>query len=88
VDEVAAGTVRAEADAVVGAAHVGLVLGMPVDRPQLLGAVSKLAFLSVLTDTVFLVGAAHLCLVARAVLGAVRGGGTVVALRRRLKTRP
>jgi len=81
VDEVAAGAVGAEADAVVGSAHVGLVFGMTVDGPQLVGAVSKLTFFSVLAYTVFLVGAAHLCLVARAVLGV--GGG---ALRRCLKT--
>jgi len=72
---VASGAVRTEADAVVGPAHVGLVFGMAVHRSQFLGAVGKLALFAVLADAVLLVGAAHLCLVARAVLGVGGGGG-------------
>ena len=63
VDKVAAGSVGAEANTVVGAAHVGLVLGVAVHCSQLLLAVGKLAFFAVLAHTVFLEGAAHLRLV-------------------------
>ncbi len=54
VDEVAAGTVGAEADAVVGAAHVRLVLGMAVDGAQLGEPVRELALLTVLAHAVLL----------------------------------
>jgi len=63
VDKVAAGTVRAKADTVIGATHVCLELGVAVNCAQLLLAVRKLAFLAVLADTVLLEGAAHLRLV-------------------------
>ncbi len=54
VDEVAAWSVGAEADAVVGAAHVRLVLGMAVDGAQLGEPVRELALLSVLAHAVLL----------------------------------
>jgi hypothetical protein len=54
VDEVAAGSVGAEADAVVGAAHVRLVLGMAVDGAQLGEPVRELALLTVLAHAVLL----------------------------------
>ena len=63
VDIVAAGSVGAETNTVVGAAHVGLVLGMAVNCSQLLLAVGKLALFAVLANTVFLERAAHLRLV-------------------------
>ena len=51
VDKVAARPVGAEADAVVGAAHVRLVLGVPVHGPQVLAAVGKLALFAVFADS-------------------------------------
>jgi len=63
MDKVASGTVRAKSDAVVGATNVGLVLGVSVNCAQLLLAVRKLAFLSVLADTVLLEWTTHLGLV-------------------------
>ena len=50
----AAGSVGAEANAVVGATHVGLVLGVAVHGAQLGDPVGKLALLPVLADTVLL----------------------------------
>ncbi len=54
VDEVAARTIGAEADAVVGAAHVRLVLGVAVHCTQFSRTMGKLALLPVLADTVLL----------------------------------
>lgn len=65
VDEMASRPVRAEPDAVVGAAHVGLVFGVPVHGAKFVGAVRKLALFAVLALAVLLVGPAHLGLVAR-----------------------
>ena len=77
--EVAARPVRAEADAVVGATEVGLVLGVAGHGAQLLAAVRELALVPVLAGAVLLEGAAHLGLVAVGVLdlGLLlgRGGG-------------
>jgi len=64
VDEVAARTVGAEADRVVGAAQVRLVLGVAVDVAQLGVSVRELALLAVLAAAVLLVGPAQLGLVA------------------------
>ncbi len=54
VDEVAAGSVGTEADAVVCAAHVRLVLRMAVDGAQLGEPVRELALLTVLAHAVLL----------------------------------
>jgi len=64
VDEVAARTIGAEADRVVGAAQVRLVLGVAVDVAQLGVSVRELALLAVLAAAVLLVGPAQLGLVA------------------------
>ena len=80
MDEVAAGPVGAEADTVVGPAEVCLVLGMPVDRPQLVLAVGKLALFPVLAAPVLLERPAQFCLVARAAAAAA----AAAACRRRL----
>jgi len=70
VDEVAAGSVGTEADAVVCAAHVRLVLRMAVDGAQLGEPVRELALLTVLAHAVLLEGPAHFCLVSgRRLLG-------------------
>jgi hypothetical protein len=51
---VAARTIGAEADAVVRAAHVRLVLGVAVHCAQFSRTMGKLALLPVLADTVLL----------------------------------
>lgn len=69
VDEVAARAVRAEADRVVGAAQVGLVLRVPIDVAQFVVTVGELTLLAVLAAAVLLVGSAQLGLVAGRGLG-------------------
>lgn len=54
VDEVASWPIRTESGRVVGPAEICLVLGMPGDGPQLLLSMGKLAFVTVLTDSVLL----------------------------------
>jgi len=82
VNEVAAGSVGAVSIAVVGSAALCLVLGMPVDTADFVGAVRKLTLFAVTACAMLLVGAAHFRLIAGAgllLLGrrglAVRGGG-------------
>lgn len=75
VDKMTAGSVGAETDAVVGAAHVRLVLGVAVHVAQFLDAVGELALLPVLADSVLLVGTAQLCLVSGDILLLVGGVG-------------
>lgn len=67
MNEVAARSVGAEPDRVVGPAQVGLVLGVSVDGSQLVQSVSELALLSVLAGAVLLVRSAQLRLVAACV---------------------
>jgi len=67
VNEVAAGSVGAESDGMVGPTQVGLVLGVSVDGSELRQSVSELALLAVLAGTVFLVRPAQLRLVAACV---------------------
>ena len=76
VDEVAAGTIRAEAYRVKCAAQLGLVLGVTVQTSQLILTMGKLALVSVLAETVLLKGTAKFSLVARGVdvLARCRGG--------------
>ena len=64
MNEVAAGSVGAESDGVVGATQVGLVLRVSVHRPQLGVSVRELALVSVLAGSVLLVRSAQLRLVA------------------------
>jgi membrane-bound lytic murein transglycosylase len=63
VNEVAARTVRAKPDAVVGSAKVGLVLGVAIDITNLMIAMGELALIAILADAMLLEGPAHLCLV-------------------------
>lgn len=67
MDEVAAGSVRAEAGAVEGPAQFGFVLGVAGHAPQLLHAVRELALVTVLADAVLLEGPAQFGLVAAGV---------------------
>lgn len=82
VDEVAPGSIGAVSVAVVGSAALCLVLGMPVDTADFVGAVRKLTLFAITACTMLLVGAAHFRLIAGAgllLLGrrglAVWGGG-------------
>lgn len=63
VDEVAAGTVRAEANGVECATWLCLVLGVPAEASQLIQAVGKLALGAILAGPTFLIGAAEFSLV-------------------------
>lgn len=86
VDEVAAGAVGAEADAVEGAAQLRLVLGVAHQTPELVGAVRELALVAVLAGAVLLKGPAQLRLVAARVdVGGLHGlgGGGCGGRRRR-----
>lgn len=67
VDEVTAGPIRAEANGVESAAELRLVLRMAGQAPQLMDAMSKLAFVTVFAGSVLLKRAAQLCLVAAGV---------------------
>jgi len=74
VDKVAPGPVRAEPDAVVGAAEVRLVFGVTGDIANVMSAMSELAFVSVLASAVLLIGATHLSFVAVGILDPGGGG--------------
>jgi hypothetical protein len=63
VKKVATRSVGAEAGAVVGAANLGLVLGMSVDGSEFFMSVGELTFVSVFACSMLLEGAAHLRLV-------------------------
>jgi hypothetical protein len=67
VDEVAPGSVGAEADRVISPAQVGLVLWVPAHGAQLVVAVSKLTLFAVLAAAVLLVRATQLRLVTASV---------------------
>jgi len=64
VDEVAARSVRAEADRVEGAAQLGLVLGMASEIAQLGESVRELTLVAVFARAILLVRPAELGLVA------------------------
>lgn len=84
VHKVAAGAVGAQADSVVSAAQLGLVLGVADQRAQLVGAVRELALVAVLARARLLEGPAQLGLVARGVdVGGSGGGGRGRRLARR-----
>jgi len=74
MDKVASGAVGAEPDAVVGAAEVRLVFGVTGDIANVMSAMSKLAFVSVLASAVLLIGATHLSFVAVGILDPGGGG--------------
>lgn len=74
----AAWSIRAISIAVVGSAALGLVLGMPVDAADFVGAVRELTLFAIAAGAVLLVGAAHFRLVARAGLLLLRGRGLAV----------
>lgn len=84
VHKVAAGAVGAQADSVVSAAQLGLVLGVADQRAQLVGAVRELTLVAVLARARLLEGPAQLGLVARGVdVGGSGGGGRGRRLARR-----
>lgn len=64
VDEVAAGTIGAEADGVEGTAQLGLVLGVPGQTAQLMEPMGKLTLLTIFASATLLEGPAELRLVA------------------------
>jgi len=72
MDKVAARSVRAKANTVVGTTKIGLILRMAVDVTDFYSAMSKLALLTILASAILLEGTAHLGLVARSLL--CRGG--------------
>ena len=63
MDKVTTGSVGTEPSAVIGSAHFGLVFRMPVHGAKFFMSVRKLALISVLAGSVFLVGSAHLRLI-------------------------
>lgn len=67
VNEVAAGTVRAEANGVEGSAELSLVFGMAAEAAQLVDAMGKLALVAILAGTILLKGPTKLCFVAAGV---------------------
>lgn len=69
VDEVAAGTVWAEANGVECATWLCLVLGVPAEASQLIQAMGKLALGAILASPTFLIGAAEFSLVPRGDVG-------------------
>jgi hypothetical protein len=75
MDKVASRTVWTEADTVVGATQVGLVLGMSRHNPQLLIAVSELTFVSVFASAVLLEWTTHFSFVTVGILDRARGHG-------------
>lgn len=68
MDKVASGTIGTEANTVVGATKVRLILGMTGHCSELLVAVSKLTFVSVFASAVLLKGSTHLGFVTVGVL--------------------
>jgi len=72
--------VGAEADTVVGAAKVRLILGVPVHVTNLVHAVRELALVAVLAGAVLLEGAAHLGLVPRGLLAVVTDSARLLLL--------
>ena len=59
--------IGAESDSMKCAAQLCLVLGMAVERAELVNSVSKLTFISVLTCAIFLERSAQFCLISRRV---------------------